>query len=135
MKNMDREREKEALRGKLSYWDDSVFNVNRVTAVGLCGFFQVKESAILSSIGLSIRPGALTPLPQTKLYTLTARIHLRADKATWRQITFDLRSIPSFPQLIHRRIRSHSRDLQAVIDFNISRGRWANELKCSDGTL
>src|SRR4051812_26730266 len=125
MKSMDREREKEALRGKLSYWDDSVVNVNRVTAVGLCGFFQVKESAILSSIGLSIRPGALTC--RTKLYTLTARIHLRADKATWRQFTFDLRSIPSFPQLIHSRIRSHSRDLQAVIDFNISRGRWANE--------
>jgi hypothetical protein len=100
----------------------------------LCGVFQVKESATLSSIGPPIRPGALTPLPQTKLYTLTARIHRRADKATWRQITFDLRSTPSFSHLIHHRICSHSLDLGAVINFNISRGRWANELKCADGT-
>ena len=66
---------------------------------GLCDVFQVKESATLLSIGPPIRPGALTPLPQTKLYTLTARILRRADKATWRQITFDLRSTPSFPSL------------------------------------
>src|SRR3954467_3283514 len=42
--------------------------------MGLCDVFRVKESATLLSIGLPIRPGALTPLPQTKLYTLTARI-------------------------------------------------------------
>src|SRR3954469_19637532 len=79
--------------------NEGLFNVNRATADGGCDVFRVKESATLLSIGLPIRPGALTPLPQTKLYTLTARILRRADKATWRQITFDLRSTPSFLSL------------------------------------
>jgi hypothetical protein len=50
----------------------------------LCGVSQLKESATLLSIGLLIQLGVPILRPQTKLCILTARIHRRPDRTTWK---------------------------------------------------
>jgi len=61
--------------------------------IPLSGFFQVKESAILLSIGPLILLGALTLLPQTQHCILTERIHRKLGRATWKPNIFVLHSI------------------------------------------
>lgn len=79
--------------------NESIFNVNRAIADGLCAASQRRKVRLRPRLRCRSNRGPV-PLPQTELYTLTARTLRRADKAIWRQITFDL-----FPLLIHRRIR------------------------------